>query len=235
MDIFRKVAFTVLAIVGSLVSFISQSAAVPIVDGMVTFNSGTSSYTYKYVVSGVDPGRKVTGIGWVVLEGVGAPQPDFLPLSWSVPYFWNFLPGHDGPVPGGVWQSGTGGNDGVNDFPVDPSWGILLAGQTRTFSFTTGYGPRFGTYFLVENADGSEVNYNFLTGTTVVPDFTGGLAEVRWVGQDTLNRAPWNVPEPSTIMLLLSGSLIWCLIGHRSTVSRSFRVTHAADAGRSLR
>lgn len=178
-----------------------NSEAIPITNGSAVFDNNAGLYTYTYTVSDVDPGRKVTGIAWVVIEGAGAPQPAYLPLSWNVPYFWNFLPGHDGPVPGGVWMSNAGTNDGGSTFPLDPTWGILLAGQTRTFSFTTGYAPREGTYFLVENADGSEINYNFLTGTTVVPNYDGSLVETLWQGQNTLNPIS-SVPEPSTLSLL---------------------------------
>lgn len=209
----KKVMFFIALFVLSLSQ---KSIAAPATEGSVSFDDSTGQYTYEYVVSGVDQGRKVTGIGWVVTEGTGSPQPEYLPLSWTVPFFWSFLPGHDGPVPGGVWMSNTGASEGNNVFPPDPTWGILLSEQTRTFSFTTGYAPRDGTYFLVENAEDSEVNYQFITGTTVIPNYDGSIVEIPWSGQDTLNRPsgfpePNAVPEPATVFLVIlaaGGSLI---------------------------
>lgn len=204
----KTVMFLVLTV--ALFGMSHGSVAAPIADGSVSFDDSTGQYTYEYVVSGVDPGRKVTGINWMVIEGLGAPQPEYLPSSWTVPFFWSFLPGHDGPIPGGAWLSSTGASEGNNVFPIDPTWGILLSGQTRTFSFTTGYAPREGTYFLVENAEGSEVGYQFLAGTTVIPDYDGSIPETLWSGQDTFNRPAGfpdtkTVPEPSTFLLVAFG------------------------------
>jgi hypothetical protein len=187
----------------------SSVSAAPIVDVSVDFDASSQLYSYDYVVSGVDAGRKVTGVGWVVVEGANAAQPDSLPLSWDIPFFWSLLPGANGPIAGGVWEATTGASDGINDFPVDPTWGVLLNGQSRSFRLVTGYAPRSGTYYIVENEVGSELNYNFFTGTTVVPNYLGNLIETSFVGQNTLNVPagfpPDNgVPEPMTFAYLLT-------------------------------
>jgi hypothetical protein len=200
-----------LLIAAMLVVVARPGEAAPIMSGSYVENAD-GTFTYSYEVSGVDPGRKVTGVAWVVLEGAAAPHPAYLPLSWTVPYFWSLLPGHGGPIAGGVWTSATGQNfsvpsGGTRDIPTGPNSGTLLAGDTRRFAFTTGYAPRLGTYVLVENQDGSEQNYQFLTGTVWLPAYDGSLVETAWSGQSTINipTDPNRVPEPAVLTLALMG------------------------------
>ena len=214
MRFFIQVFFASLLLLFSRV----EAFALPIVSGSSSFDANTSLYTYMYDVSGVDPGRKVTSVSWLVSNV--AEQPAYLPTSWTVPFFWGIYTGG-----GGYWQAGTGDNDGYHDFPISSEWGTLLTGQTRTFSFTTGYAPRVGTYRLFENQNGSEINYNVLYGTTVVPNYDGSLIESMIVGGsiDYLNYPVWfpkpgTVPEPVSIVLLATG-LIGLSIWGRSNFS----------------
>ena len=192
----RNSLLAILAV--GLLSGPNVATALPIVASDVSFDSDTGRYTYSYTIFAVDPGRKVTGHWMGDYRGCWGTTARVLPLSWDTPFAWNFLPGHDGPIAGGVWMSNTGSSNGDNRFRCKSNWGILLSGQTRSFSFVTGYAPRVGTYFLTENADGSEVGYNFLEGTTIVPDYSASLVETRWIGQDTMDYPPGAISCPRT-------------------------------------
>lgn len=178
-----------------------------VMDALVIFDSGTSLYTYEYTVSRVDVGRKVTGVTWVIIEGVNL-QPVYLPASWNIPLFWNILPGNSGPCsPCGAWLSNTASNE---------TGDLLLAGETANFSFTTGYAPRDGRYFITENELGSEINFNQIFGNISLPNYDGSLIETLWTGQDTLNAPPPSpVPLPAALPLFLSALAGLGLMGWR--------------------
>lgn len=177
----------------------SATYATPTVVGDVVLNSD-GTYTYTYELSDVDPGRKVTGIAWWVTPGPPSVGPESGPLVYTVPWFWTF--GIGSGTLGGAWISSVGARfihpETMIELvtPIGPNSGTLLHGDTRVFSFTTGYAPVLGTYQLSENENGSEVNYQQLFGTVVLPNVDGSLNEQGAQGTG-LNLPPDFVPPVS--------------------------------------